>query len=257
MGFIYNGISSKNMKIRARLTGWQASPSLRNSYETVPGRAGVADFGCDSSERVISISCNIYPQLNFASMVHLLDNMAEWLDPMQGLRQLVLDDVPDRYFMARLSEAVDCERLLRTAGAFTLTFICPDPYAYALKDDIFDITSLGIHDVNRVRGNAISEPVYLLRGMVSSQDEDFITLKTNKEELRITGLLSVREILVIDSGLLTAKITDLDGNMLRNGLSILQRPNFPTLNKGTNTVDISVNGATFTELVIHAKSRWR
>lgn len=133
MGFIYNGISSKNMKIRARLTGWQASPSLRNSYETVPGRAGVADFGCDSSERVISISCNIYPQLNFASMVHLLDNMAEWLDPMQGLRQLVLDDVPDRYFMARLSEAVDCERLLRTAGAFTLTFICPDPYAYALK----------------------------------------------------------------------------------------------------------------------------
>lgn len=133
----------------------------------------------------------------------------------------------------------------------------PRPIRICVKDDIFDITSLGIHDVNRVRGNAISEPVYLLRGMVSSQDEDFITLKTNKEELRITGLLSVREILVIDSGLLTAKITDLDGNMLRNGLSILQRPNFPTLNKGTNTVDISVNGATFTELVIHAKSRWR
>ena len=35
MGFIYNGISSKNMKIKARLTSWQASPALRNSYEMV------------------------------------------------------------------------------------------------------------------------------------------------------------------------------------------------------------------------------
>ena len=47
MGFIYNGINSKNMKIKARLTSWQASPALRNTYEVVPGKAGVADFGCD------------------------------------------------------------------------------------------------------------------------------------------------------------------------------------------------------------------
>lgn len=49
MGFIYNGINSKNMKIKARLTSWQASPALRNAYEVVPGKAGVADFGCDIS----------------------------------------------------------------------------------------------------------------------------------------------------------------------------------------------------------------
>lgn len=51
MGFIYNGISSQSMKIRARLTKWQVSPALRNSFETVPGKAGIADFGCDISER--------------------------------------------------------------------------------------------------------------------------------------------------------------------------------------------------------------
>ena len=58
MGFIYNGINSKNMKIKARLTSWQASPALRNTYEVVPGKAGVADFGCDISERIITISCS-------------------------------------------------------------------------------------------------------------------------------------------------------------------------------------------------------
>ncbi len=41
MGFIYNGINSKNMKIKARLTSWQASPALRNAYEVVPGRQGL------------------------------------------------------------------------------------------------------------------------------------------------------------------------------------------------------------------------
>lgn len=49
MGFIYNGISSQSMKIKARLTSWQASPSLRNSFVSIPGKYGVADFGSDSA----------------------------------------------------------------------------------------------------------------------------------------------------------------------------------------------------------------
>jgi predicted phage tail component-like protein len=123
MGFIYNGISSQSMKIRARLTKWQVSPALRNSFETVPGKAGIADFGCDISERNIIISCSVLPQRSFAELVSVLDNVAEWLNPENGLKQLVIDDLPDRYFMARLSEAVDCERILRTAGSFELRFV--------------------------------------------------------------------------------------------------------------------------------------
>ena len=53
MGFSYNGISSQSMKIRAHLTGWQVSPTLRSNTETVPGKAGLADFGADSGERYV------------------------------------------------------------------------------------------------------------------------------------------------------------------------------------------------------------
>ncbi|AEF94463.1 phage putative tail component [Desulfotomaculum nigrificans CO-1-SRB] len=88
MGFIYNGISSQSMKIRARLTKWQVSPALRNSFETVPGKAGIADFGCDISERNIIISCSVLPQRSFAELVSVLDNVAEWLNPENGLKQL-------------------------------------------------------------------------------------------------------------------------------------------------------------------------
>ena len=59
MGFQYNGISSQSMNIKARLTGWQMVPTLRSNTEIVPGKAGLADFGADSGERYIDVSCNV------------------------------------------------------------------------------------------------------------------------------------------------------------------------------------------------------
>lgn len=258
MGFTFDGVTSRSMKIRARLTSWQASPSLRNFYTTVPGKAGVADFGCDSAERTIQVSCSIFPQKDFAALVSVLDGMAEWLDPTMGLKQLILDDVPNRYFMARLSEQVDCERLLRSAGQFTLSFICPDPYAYALSDESFVLSEAGTHEVVRRVGNTESYPVYALRGVIHSGTDSYVSIMTGGTELRIIGPLSEGETLIVDSSLVTAKVVDSGGNTLRNGLPLLSELNFPVLEKGCNAVAVSTAGsAVFTELKIQAKSRWR
>ena len=257
MGFNFNGTASRNMKIKARLTSWQASSALRNFYETVPGRAGVADFGCDSGERIITLTCYIYPQRDFAALVSVLDDMAEWLDPTKGLKQLVLDEVPDRYFMSRLSEAVDCERLLRSAGTFTLKFICPDPHAYALEDETYVISEEGEHEIVRNIGTTLSEPIYSIQGVISSDTSSYLSIITNGEELRITGALAEGETLIVDSNLVTAKVVDSVGETLRNGLPLLYELNFPTLETGTNTVVITTSNATFTELKIQANSRWR
>lgn len=257
MGFIFNGISSQSMNIKARLTSWQASPPLRNSFVSIPGKPGVADFGSDSAERVITLRCNIAPKHNLASLVGVLDGLAEWLDPDKGLKQLVLDDVPDRYFTARLQTEVNCERLIRSAGAFDLNFVCPDPHAYALTDEGFTLTQTGVSTVTRVKGNTDSLPVYLMKGTIPSGSSTYVSLKTNNEELRVVGALASDETLVIDSGLVTAKVVDGTGEMLRNGLPLLQELNFPILRKGANTVTITAVGATFTELQIQAKSRWR
>ncbi|ANU52894.1 phage tail family protein [Acutalibacter muris] len=245
------------MKIKARLTSWQASPALRNFYETVPGKAGVADFGCDSGERIIMLTCYIYPQKDFAALVSVLNAMAQWLDPSKGLKQLVLDEVPDRYFMARLSEAVDCERLLRSAGTFTLKFICPDPHAYALEDETFVISEEGEHEISRSIGTTISEPVYSIQGVISSDTDSYISIIINGEELRITGALAEGETLIVDSNLVTAKVVDSVGDTLRNGLPLLYELNFPVLETSTNTVVVATSNATFTELNIEANSRWR
>ena len=153
MGFIFNDITSGSMGIKARLTSWQVCGKMRNFTTTVPGKYGVADFGADFDYREITVHCNIYPKANFTALVSALDDIAAWLDPVQGLRQLIFDDVPDRYFMARLNDAVDCERLIRSAGSFDLKFFCPDPFGYAITDETFFITEEGTHTVNRAIKN--------------------------------------------------------------------------------------------------------
>ena len=257
MGFIYNGISSKSMNITARLTSWQASPPLRNSFVSVPGKPGVADFGSSIAEKIVTVRCNIFPKYSFPVLVSVLDDIAAWLNPEHGLHQLVFDDVPDRYFTARLTEAVDCERLVFSAGAFDLRFVCPDPFGYAQTDESFTLTATGTNTVTRVKGNTDSEPVYLLKGVIPSGSLSYVSLVTNNEELRIVGALASGETLVIDSGKVTAKVVDSQGETLRNGLPLLQELNFPVLKKGANTVSINTTGATFTELRIQAMSRWR
>ena len=137
----------------------------------------------------------------------------------------------------------------------TLRFLCPDPYGYALDDETFTLSQAGEHEVEREIGNTDSEPVYSLQGTISS---GAIVLTTNGENLRVIGPLAAGEVLVIDTGMVTAKVTDSAGNTLRNGLPCLEELNFPILRRGMNEVEIAVEGsAVFTELHIQAKSRWR
>lgn len=259
MGFTYNDTASADMGIKARLTSWQVCGALRNSAVTIPGKYGVADFGADFDYREINVSCSIAPKRNFASLVSVLDDISLWLNPTDGLKQLVFDDVSDRYFKARLYEKVDCERLLvRSAGCFDLKFFCPDPFAYAVEDEEFTITSTGTYTVRRTKGNVASNPVYRIKGVISSGVSNYITITTNGSRLKIVNAtLAAAETLVVDTDMMTAWVEDANGNVLRNGLPYLSELNFPTLSVGNNTIAVAVVGAAFTSLSVQAKSRWR
>lgn len=259
MGFIYNDTSSADMGLKARLTSWQVCGNLRNYTASIPGKSGIADFGADFDYREINVSCSIPPKRTFAALVSVLDDIALWLDPAGGLKQLIFDDVPDRYFMARLSEKADCERLLiRSAGSFDLKFLCPDPFAYAVEDEEFSITAAGTHTVKRTKGNIESHPVYRIKGVITSGVSNCITITTNGSELKIANAaLAESETLVIDTDMMTAWVEDADGSVLRNGLPYLSELNFPSLEVGDNTITVEENNATFTSLEIQARSRWR
>ncbi len=258
MGFSFSGIHSSAMGIRARLTDWQFIPAVSNNTVTIPGKSGVADFGASKSSRRISVKCGVNPTGSMTALISRLDALAAWLDPVTGLQTLVFDDLPDRYFSARLDAAIDCTRLIRGAGSFDLDFFCPDPFGYAVTDENFTITSTDSHTILRTKGNAVSLPEYRLMGeVVNNSSARWFRITTNDVALTISGRLAANEVLVIDSANMTAKVVDTDGVLVKNGLPFLSSLNLPELNMGGNTVSIEARGCTFASLAIQAKSRWR
>lgn len=258
MGFSFDGVTSKSMGIASRMAEEKRVPELKNHTIQVAGRDGVLDLGSFLSERVIGISCFIPPKRTMAGLLKCKDDIVSWLSPDKGVCALMLDTEPGRVYYARLQEGVAFERVVRLAATFDLTFFCPDPYGYAAEDEVFSITAQGNHVVNRTLGNLYSNPIYRLKGILASGAGRYISITTNGVELRIANaVLSASETLVVDTAKMTAWVEDADGNTIRNALPYISELNFPTLDAGLNTVEVAVSNATFTELEIQAKSRWR
>lgn len=65
MGFSFQGIHSKEKKLKARITGYPMLPAFRNNTESIPGRSGILDFGMEYSERIIPVECSVFPDRIF------------------------------------------------------------------------------------------------------------------------------------------------------------------------------------------------
>ena len=261
MGFSFDGVTSKSMGIASRMATENRVPELKNRTISMAGRDGLIDLGASLSERVIEISCFIPPKRTAAELLECKDEIVSWLSPDKGVCGLKLDTEPGRVYYARLQEGVTFERVVRLAATFDLTFFCPDPFGYAAEDEVFTVTAVGSHTVRRRLGNLYSNPVYRLKGILASGAGRSISITTNGMELKISNavyaVLSASETLVIDTAKMTAWVEDVEGNTLRNALPYISELNFPTLDAGLNTVEVAVSNATFTELEIQAKSRWR
>lgn len=259
MGFSFNGTTSQSMGLATRMTSENRMPDLRNNTITMPGHKGVFDFGETTSERKIEITCFIPPGKSDKDFLAKKDEIIAWLNPDAGLCPLILDKEPGRIYSARLSEGFSFDKVVRNSCTFALTFLCPDPYAYAASDETFVFSRTGTFSAERTLGNADSLPLYEVKGVVPSGTASYISITTGGSELRIIGKLTAGETLVIDASLMTAKVVDDDGNTLRNGLPLLSELNFPQLSIGANTIAITAVGTNtvFTELKIQARSRWR
>ena len=94
------------MGLATRITNEYRMPELRNNTITMPGRHGVLDFGETVSERKILISCFIPPGETDEQFLSKKDDIIEWLNPDNGLCQLILDKEPGRVYEARLRRSV-------------------------------------------------------------------------------------------------------------------------------------------------------
>lgn len=176
-------------------------------------------------------------------------DIADKLDTDEPAK-LVFHDEPDKYQMAILSDTSDLEQLGRY-GVCTISFYCPNPYAYAISDDIIEFTE-NTKEFTR-KGTAHSYPTIEITG---TNSEGSITIQSDHQKMTFNGVLNQGETLIIDSELLTAKIQGASDT--RSAIMNLDNLDFVVLHKGTNTISvIPQNGATVTNTKIICNSRWK
>jgi phage-related protein len=176
------------------------------------------------------------------------------LTPLSGAQQLILGSTPDRHYLATYSgSGLDAEIIARQ-GLFSVAFVCPDPFAYAINPDVVMITASP--HTHTQRGTAPAEPLLRLQGASTGAGGQQISITVGGQTVTYRGVLAAGDWLEIDSRDMTAvrvvgasRVNALPGF---DPISI-----FPVLTPGTNIVVVSVaGGATWSLLEMYCRNRW-
>lgn len=115
--------------VKVNKIGFTILPSVETKTLKVQGRAGVLDYGTELGERKIFAEITIItPKAN--EVLKYSTILAEWLFHTE-LQELILDDEPDKKYMARIEGDTAIDEMLQT-GTGTLTFTCPSPFKESL-----------------------------------------------------------------------------------------------------------------------------
>ena len=161
---------------------------MRYRIEKVYGRPGNYDYGSDVGSLEIRLSCVFSTDAGFTSSADLraaaTTLLGLLLDPATGKPAkigLAFSDVPSKSWTASLNDPVRPEMLTANYGKFDLTFICHDPFAHEVEDEVSGTitTSPGTLEVT-TSGIAPTPAVYIVKNTGLATIGGF-TLKRVKE----------------------------------------------------------------------------
>lgn len=224
-------------------------PSLITS-STIVGRPGAFLFYKQHGSYSIPVSFTIIAKKQ-DELRNKVRSLAEKLDTTEPA-PLIFKDEPDKYINAIVSDDSELSETL-SYGMGTINFFCPDPYWYAIKDDVITKTAPGEYNFAR-KGTAESYPLIEIKGASSGGR---ITISDGSNKMTFTGSLNSGETLVLDTDLITAYIIKPDGKTV-SALEKLDTLDFPVLRPGTAYLSVSVaSGATVSNVKITCRSRWK
>ncbi|WP_170958671.1 distal tail protein Dit [Bacillus wiedmannii] len=223
-------------------------PSLITS-STIVGRPGAFLFYKQHGSYTIPVDFMIIEKKQ-TELRNKVRSLAEKLDTTEPA-PLIFKDEPDKYINAIVSDESELSETL-AIGSGTINFFCPDPYWYAVKDDVITKTGPGEYNFTR-KGTAESYPLIEIKGSSSGGG---ITVSDGNNKMTFRGSLSNGETLVLDTDLITAYIVKADGKTV-SVLDKLDTLDFPVLRPGASYLSVSVSGATVSNVKITCRSRWK
>ena len=222
-------------------------PSVRHRTMSLGGH-GVHYFGRWYDELTIEVDVVIAGD-SPSALRDSIRKVAAWLNS-EVPRQLIFSDEPDKYYMAVLIGQTAIEQMI-TDGIVTLSFLCPDPFAYALAPDLVVMTSSP--RAHTQRGTAPADPLLRLQGVSTAAQQ--LSINVGGQEITYLGALASGDWLEIDCAAKT--VIRVSGGTRSSVLASVVKPIFPQLAGGDNVISVAVaDGATWSRLEIHCRNRW-
>jgi predicted phage tail component-like protein len=134
-GFTYRGRHSSELGVHL-LTYTVYTPDTREYEDEADGRPGAYDYGSEWGKREIVLKVDISP--SDEPVKRRQSSLINWLRPTLPAGILVFDEIPDRFYFAKLTGRLSMEQFGRY-GTFEWTMKCTDPFAYG-PERIFENT---------------------------------------------------------------------------------------------------------------------
>lgn len=128
MGFTFNGVTSSSKKLYVLSISKSALPSIKINTQELPNIGGTVLLNKRYDVREITFNCLVTGTSDSDFETKIRD-IAKWLNT-DTPQQLILDEEPNKYYMAMVSEISEIEQTL-AIGKFSIKFVCLNPYAYA------------------------------------------------------------------------------------------------------------------------------
>ena len=108
--FKFGGVESGTFEITCGTERHSILPSKRKYTQEVPGLDGVVDFGIAGHEvRVITLP--VYFDGDYAQLRANRENIIAWLHNDGTPKKLIFGNAPDRYYLAKIYDAIDFENV--------------------------------------------------------------------------------------------------------------------------------------------------
>lgn len=204
---------------------------------------GAYDFGRDLQPREIGVQF-VLKQDSPENLFKYARKIAAWLN-VSEVKRFVYDYEPDRFYMARPRDVVDMNRLMNKIGIVEVTFIAPDPFAYALESKVADVFPA-------VNAGTVPCPA-LITATITGQTTDSLKIALQETgeyiELIPESDFTPGDIITLDTARRTATLNGAD---IRADVTILSSPG---LQLPTGEFTLIADPASV-ELEIEYRERW-
>lgn len=255
--FSFAGEHSTLYNVRLLKSEETILPPTRDRTIALPGRHGALRLLPILGERHIILEC----WLDVATIPFTdgqrqerLRGVAAWLNPLRGVQRLSFDNDPTRYYDAVITAMQGVySRTEAHQGLFSIEFVCSDPFFYAITPDTVVTTVSPL--AHTQRGTAPADPLLRLQGVSTGMAGQQISISIGAQTVTYRGALAVGNWLEIDCRDKTA--VRVVGQTRTRVLNLLERPVFPQLAPGANTITVTpAGGASWARLEISCRNRW-